>query len=191
MKIYFCIFFCFISSLFCCQTAKISDEETYEVINYILKSEHIFGKSTYWKINVITEDPNIKTHAEYFTEDFLRKNYKKYFSKKSIKSIVQQFTNSDQFLLDRNYVFDLRIIHLTDLIDDKSRKSSMYDFLKNKYNSDGLIYVSKPLFSEDKKMVIINYGYYCGHLCGHGKIVILKKTKERWTLEKEIAEFIN
>lgn len=166
-----------------CQEKNISDEEIYEVINFVLKNgETKFHK----KLSIITEDPNIKTD-NYFGKEII----KKYFNEKDSDYILSQFAASKDFLLNYKYITDLKIIHLDKLLAYKKLEKGFWSVFEEKHGDEGFMFVGKPLFSLDKKRVVINYGYYCGGLCGKGSRVILKKINDNWFFEKEISGFIS
>jgi hypothetical protein len=53
-------------------------------------------------------------------------------------------------------------------------------------------YYSIPLFSKDKKYVIIKREYYCGSLCAHGGYFIYKRLNENsWELVKIVNGWIS
>ncbi|MBW8522776.1 hypothetical protein K0U91_14800 [Chryseobacterium chendengshani] len=166
-----------------CQKKNISDEEIYEVINFVVKN----GKTKFHKkLSIITEDPNLKTD-KYIGKEFLRQ----YFNEKDSDYILSQFATSKDFLLSYKYITDLKIIHSEKLLAYKKLGKGFWSVFEEKHDDAGFMFVGKPLFSLDKKRVIINYGYYCGGLCGQGSRIILKKIKDKWVFEKEISGFIS
>lgn len=176
------LFFCF--SFSNAQKSQISDDEIYTVINYVIQNGNAFQYKKDFKI--ITEDPNVKTDR-YFDEKLLSN----YFKDKDIIYIMEQFSNSKEFLLNPKYILNLRIVHIEKLLSYKSEGKSFWTEFNNRYDDKGFMFVGKPLFSLDKKRVVINYGYYCGGLCGKGSRIILKKINDTWVFEKEISGFIS
>lgn len=173
-----------IMSVFCNgQKNSISDEEIYEVINFVLKN----GTVKYHKdLKIMTEDPSVKTD-DYFNEKVL----KKFFDNKNVEFILDQFSSSKDFLLSYKYISNMQIIHIDKMLSLKKMDKGIWSFLAEKYGQEGFVFVGKPLFTLDKKQAIISYGYYCGGLCGKGSKVILKKVKNTWVIEKEISGFIS
>jgi len=172
-------------SCFFCQgqNKNISDEEIYDVINFIIKN----GTVKYHKhLKIITEDPNV--NSDRFLNKKLLNNF---FNEKDSNYILEQFATSKDFLLSYRYISDMQIIHVDKLLSYKKEKKDLWTFLAEKYSEDGFAFVGKPLFSLDKQQVVISYGYYCGGLCGKGTRVILKKKNNSWIIIKEISGFIS
>ncbi len=181
-KIAYLIFF-FCSFLFYSQIPNVSEEEMYEVINFVIQN----GAKRRNDFKIITEDPNIKNDSKYFDEKFL----KEYFNNKEVKSIKEQYKTIDQFLLNPKYILNLRIIHKEKLLAYSSEGKNFWTEFEKKHGKGGFVFVGKPLFTTDKKRVIINYGYYCGGLCGSGERIILKRSNGSWIIEKFVSGFIN
>ncbi|SHG08284.1 hypothetical protein [Chryseobacterium sp. OV279] len=168
------------------QVPTISDEEMYDVINYIIKVKTGQTKN----IKVITEDINYraKQNDDYFLDIKILKND---FNQKDIKSIKQQYEDSEGFVLNPKYIQNLMIIHKAKLLAYKSEGKYFWDEFNKKHGKTSFMFVGKPLFSLDKSRVIISYGHYCGGLCGNGERVLLKKVNGIWTLERTLSGFIS
>ncbi|KMQ64878.1 hypothetical protein ACM46_11755 [Chryseobacterium angstadtii] len=164
----------------------ISDEEMYDVINYVIKvkTEHIKN------IKVITEDINYKANQndDYFLNSKILKND---FNQKDIKSLRRQYEDSRGFILNPKYIQNLRIVHKDKLLAYKSEGKYFWDEFNKKHGNSSFMFVGKPLFSLDKSKVIISYGHYCGSLCGNGERILLKKINGIWTLERILSGFIS
>lgn len=171
------------SFLFHSQIPNVSEEEAYEVINFIIHN----GTKSPKNYKVITEDPNTKHDSKYFNEKIL----KEYFDKRDIKTIQEQLNTLNQLSLNPKYILNLRIIHQDKLSSYSSNGKNFWVEFEKKYGKGGFLFVGKPIFTTDKKRVIINYGYYCGGLCGSGERVILKKNNNSWTIDKVISGFIS
>ena len=52
--------------------------------------------------------------------------------------------------------------------------------------STGLLTFSEIVFNKKHTRAILEYSFFCGRLCGHGDIVILKKVRKHWKV-KEIC----
>lgn len=181
-KIIYLVFF-FYSFLFYSQTTNVSEEEMYEVINFVIQN----GEKSPKNFKIITEDPNVKHDSKYFSEKFL----KEYFNNKEIKSIKEQYNTIDKFILNPKYILNIRIIHQDKLLTYSSGGKYFWNEFEKKHGKGGFLFVGKPLFTTDKKRVIINYGYFCGGLCGSGERVILKKINNNWVVEKVVSGFIS
>ncbi|WP_312075846.1 hypothetical protein [Chryseobacterium sp.] len=165
------------------QNKNISEQEIYDVINFILKN----GTVKYHKeLKLLTEDPNITTD-QFFDKKLLQT----YFDEKNADFILEQFFASKDFRLSYKYIIDRQIIHIDKMLSYKTVKGGLWSFLADKYKEEGFMFVGKPLFTLDKKSVIITYGYYCGGLCGKGSRVILKKVNNNWAIEKEVSGFVS
>jgi|GEM_PF-2651316 len=179
--------FFFFSFLFYAQVPKVSEEEMYEVINFIIQNGNKISKN----FKIITEDPNIKQDFKHESVYFDDKILKQYFNNADIKSIKEQLKTITQFSLNPKYILNLRIIHEDKLSSYSSDGKYFWTEFEKKHGKGGFLFVGKPIFTMDKKRVIINYGYYCGGLCGSGERVILRKDKNRWIIEKVISGFIS
>ncbi|GAB0157837.1 hypothetical protein CHRYSEOSP005_31240 [Chryseobacterium sp. Alg-005] len=142
------------------------------------------------EIRIITEDPYYKIGKK----DIGYINFqdlKAYFTQKDIISLKNQYKAAEGFLLTPKYIFNLRIIHENELLSYKAEGKYFWEEFNKKHGNVSFMFVGKPLFSLDKKRVIISYGYYCGGLCGRGEKVILKKVKENWVVEKVLSGFVS
>lgn len=179
-SVFFLLFYCFFYS----QDSKVSDEEIYEVINFIIKDG---SQKPFKEIKIITEDPNVKNDSRYYDDKILKKN----FNVKDLKVIKDQYITINDFVLNPKYILNLRIIHKEKLLSYSPSLISFWTEFNKKHGNVAFMFVGKPLFTLDKKRVIINYGYYCGGLCGMGERVILKKEKNSWVIEKVVSGFIS
>lgn len=177
------LIFLFTSFVVYSQPPKPSEEEIYEVINFIIKN----GNKSPKNFKIITEDPNVKNDSKYFDEKLL----KEYFNNKDIKSIKEQYATIDQFTLNPKYILNIRIIHKEKLLSYSSNGKYFWTEFEKKHGKEGFLFVGKPLFTADKKRVIINYGYFCGGLCGSGERVILKRSNNSWIVEKVMSGFMS
>jgi len=159
----------------------------YEVINFVIQN----GNKSPKNYKIITEDPNVKYDSKYESKYFIKKILKEYFSSKDIKSIQEQFKTRNQFSLNPKYILNLRIIHEDKLSSYSSEGKYFWTEFEKKYGKGGFLFIGKPIFTTDKKRVIINYGYYCGGLCGSGERIILKKSNNGWVIEKVVSGFIS
>lgn len=179
-SVFFLLFYCFFYS----QHLKVSDEEIYEVINFIIKDG---SQKPFKEIKIITEDPDTKKGSKYYNDERL----KEFFSAKDLKVIKDQYTTINDFVLNPKYILNLRIIHKEKLLSYSSSGNNFWTEFNKKHGNVAFMFVGKPLFTSDKKRAIINYGYYCGGLCGKGERVILKKEKNSWVIEKVVSGFIS
>jgi len=55
----------------------------------------------------------------------------------------------------------------------------------------GLFTLSEILFDKPHRRAFLFYSFYCGRLCGHGSLVILKKAGKRWKINKTCGEWVS
>lgn len=55
---------------------------------------------------------------------------------------------------------------------------------KYKFNLAGYLFFSRIKFDSKKQFGAITVGYMCGHLCGSGFIIYIKKIKNRWVIDQ-------
>lgn len=165
------------------QNNNISDQEIYNVINFVLNNGTV---KYHKKLNIVTENPNLKPD-EYFDN----KRLKSFFSEKDSDYILEQWSSSKKFLLSSKYITNMRIIHIDEMLSFKKKDKGIWNFLSEKYGEEGFVFIGKPLFTLDKKQAVIIYGFYCGGLCGRGSRIILKKVNNNWIFDKEISGLVN
>jgi hypothetical protein len=54
----------------------------------------------------------------------------------------------------------------------------------------GLFRFSEIVFNKQHTRAVLEYGFVCGWLCGHGNTVILKKVRGRWKVRKTCSSWI-
>ncbi|KPH14588.1 hypothetical protein [Chryseobacterium sp. ERMR1:04] len=168
------------------QNSNISDIDIYGVIDYAIKTK-IDKVET---IKIITEDPNYKNNErDYNYLDI--KILKKFFTKNDVISMKQQYEESENFLLNPKYIINMRIIHKEKLLSYKKNNQSFWTEFNKLHGKVSFMFVSKPLFSINKKRAIVSYGHYCGGLCGGGERVIVKNENGNWKIEEKLSGFIN
>lgn len=66
-------------------------------------------------------------------------------------------------------------------------KDSQWESFYDKYpNSIGIMTSSRPIISENGDYALFEIEYYCGHECGEGHIVIMRKEEVTWRTEIRI-----
>ncbi|WP_136669320.1 hypothetical protein [Flavobacterium sp. H122] len=164
----------------------VSEKEIYEVINVVLGS---LKHDELIKTNYVTEDVLMKFN-------FKEKDYKldTLFSKKDIQFIRKQLIEVDNFRLNQNLLISKVVIPrdtLSKFQNNKSRKHSFWDNYTKKYGNKGFYTMGLPLFSLDKKTVIITSGFHCGGLCGVGTTEIYKKVNGKWTSISTLESWVS
>lgn len=153
----------------------ITDKEIYDFLNWLtltekkydeeprIKQKKIFYKIISWDTTRFPFKDTIK--SSYI--DSLFRNF--YIKGKGLDEIFMQANR--EFYFNQNVAIKDTIWHQRF---DKSR------LIKNKI-CPNRYYYSIPLFSLDKKIVIINKIYYCGSECAYGGYYIYKKVdNDKW-----------
>ena len=55
----------------------------------------------------------------------------------------------------------------------------------------GLFTFSEILFDRSHQHAILQYSFWCGSLCGHGKTLVMKKSAGKWHIEKECSDWVS
>ncbi|MBA0883296.1 hypothetical protein [Flavobacterium undicola] len=55
---------------------------------------------------------------------------------------------------------------------------------KYKFNLAGYLFFSRVRFDSKKEFAAITAGYMCGHLCGSGFIIYIRKIKNKWVIDQ-------
>jgi len=62
---------------------------------------------------------------------------------------------------------------------------------KREYQFSGFLQLSRIYLDEKKQHGIFYCSYSCGHLCGHGDYIFIKKLNGKWTIDKTIGVWIS
>jgi hypothetical protein len=161
------------------QNNEITESEIYEVINFILidikKSDSLENFQGKYIVDKTTEPFFITTNQN------SKKKLKKYFTNSDFNFMENQLKKSKNFKLEQSKIIRKTIISkdtLENLIDNNSpqmRDEFMINYEKKfgKYYYDEF---SLPLFSVDKKTVLIEINSFLGG----GRLIILKKKNQKW-----------
>ena len=159
-------------------SSVISDKEIYSFINSLIKTDkNRITKKAFQRIFV---SPKISSHWD--SINFVRPKTSEDFQKTLLEDVdyiffgeqIDSLLNED----DRKFMF-AQFKNLKDTIWHqpfcKTKLTSKRQRNPDKY------YFSVPIFSIDKKVVVIYFSNYCGDLCGFGGYYIYKKTtKNKW-----------
>lgn len=166
----------------------ISDEEIYNTINAIIKNDNDrITKKGFRKISV---SPKISNQWD--SLNFIRLDTAKYIHYQLYENFEYIFKDYLDTLfneIDKKFMFEQyksikdtvwhQAFSQTKLVDGKQRNPDRYCF-------------SVPIFSVDKKVVVIYFSNYCGELCGFGGYYIYKKTsKNKWIFITAIGHWIS
>ncbi|EAZ95556.1 hypothetical protein FBBAL38_07640 [Flavobacteria bacterium BAL38] len=161
------------------QNNEITESEIYEVINFILidmkKSDSLENFQGKYIVDKTTEPFFITTNQN------SKKKLKKYFTNSDFNFMENQLKKSKNFKLEQSKIIRKTIISkdtLDNLIDNNSPQMRD-EFIINFEKKFGKYYYNEfslPLFSVDKKTVLIEINSFLGG----GRLIILKKKNQKW-----------
>lgn len=166
----------------------ISDEEIYNTINAIIKNDNDRIKKK--GVRKISVSPKISNQWD--SLNFIRLDTAKYIHYQFYENFEYIFKDYLDTLfneIDKKFMFEQyksikdtvwhQAFSQAKLVDGKQRNPDRYCF-------------SVPIFSVDKKVVVIYFSNYCGELCGFGGYYIYKKTsKNKWIFITAIGHWIS
>jgi len=132
-------------------------------------------------ISIISFDLNSLTEAAESEDEFFQEAFSD-FIKKNEKEIFMDF-NEESFA----YVRSISQSELDELfsMNDSSTLSGWDKFYKKYQQSGGIVEISLPGFSSDKKIAIVYLRWQSHYLSGYGAYWIFRKKNEEWVLQKE------
>jgi len=68
---------------------------------------------------------------------------------------------------------------------------SFLSAIKQHYGKSSVCYLSKAIFSKDKKYAVAEYFIFRGKLFGGGATVLMKKAKDKWVIIKDLISSLN
>lgn len=158
---------------------EITEKDIYEVINFILidmkKNDSLENYQCKYIVDKTTE------HFFLTTNQNSKKKLKKYFTDSDFNFMEKQVKKSKNFKLEQSKIIRKTIISkdtLDNLIDNNSPKRRD-EFIINFEKKFGKYYYNEfslPLFSVDKKTVLIEINSFLGG----GRLIILKKKNQKW-----------
>jgi hypothetical protein len=155
-----------------------TDREIYNFLNWMTRTERKFREEPFLTCKRV--DCNI---LPWDTANFIAKDTSM-FRKYPLLSIeanylFQRKSGSDSIFkpTDRAFLFQ-QFIAIKDSVWHDSFSNSKL-FKKKKQRRPNRYFYSVPLFSVDKKYVVIRREYLCGDLCAYGGFYICKKVGER------------
>jgi hypothetical protein len=168
----------------------VTELELYEVINFMLPA---IKSNNQMNSNYVTEDVMMKIVSK--ENNYLELDkMDSLFTKNDAEFIKKQLKGIDKFKLKQKLMLDKIIIPSDTLSKFQNNKINSLGFWENyrqKYGNKGFHTISLPLFSLDKKTVIITIGFHCGGLCGGGATEIYKKINGKWTLIKTLNNWVS
>jgi len=168
----------------------VSEKEMYSIINFVISTELPRLSNTSDK-GYITES---FTNSLFFRqEEYLNTNADSLFNKKDIEFIHQQM-NDTLFKLNPDLIKSKTVVSFDTLMKLRNkgeRSSKFWERFSEKYGKHEYFSISKPLFSVDKKTVIVSYGFHCGSLCGGGSTEIYRLVGKKWERIKTIETWVS
>lgn len=118
---------------------------------------------------------------------------KKYgFIRRRLKTSIK-----DTLILSKNNYF--KIINPDSLIKYQNiprdttmliRDPALYS-IEEYYGKSKICQFNKIVFSENWDFALVEYGIYCGFLCGYGKTVIMNKVNNKWVICETLCKWIS
>ena len=172
-------------------SSVISDKEIYDFLNWMtvndkkygeepkLKRKHIYYKTLSWDTaNFITKDTALINKYPHFS---IEGQYL-YQRRGGTDTIFKQ--------KDRDFLFQQFAAIKDTIWHDRFSKSKLLSNKKQK--RPNRYYYSIPLFSLDKKYVIIHRQYYCGNLCAHGGYYVYRRLgNNKWEYVTAVNTWIS
>lgn len=168
------------------------------------KPTQLVDNKTIYKFlnNILENDSSIKYCNNIYNRDLLPYPSKEdsltiikldsTFTKEDIAFIFQQARYSYFFKLDQKYLPNKKIIELDTIKAYNSNHVISQAYWESNLKKYGYTCgLSLPLFSVDRKKVIISFGRSCGMLCGHGGMLIFKKEGNKWILLTTVSEWVS
>jgi hypothetical protein len=73
---------------------------------------------------------------------------------------------------------------------EKVTDEQIGDAVKTAFKT-GLFTLSEIVFDARHRNAVVSYSFYCGELCGHGNLVILKKVGAKWKIKKQCGGWVS
>lgn len=170
---------------------KITEKDIYEVVNFVIKNrkERLHEKGFKIKFLMRSKSDSAVYHYLNKTEESfysIEENPNEFFTNNDIEFINKQIGDNYNFNLQQKFINQLKIIS----IDEYKKLGTGKEFWENydaKYGKKSFVEMMVPLFSLDKKTVIIEYSNITGSRGGFGEIVILKKENNTWKYFKNLS----
>ena len=157
-------------------SSKISDKEIYKFMNWMSRNQKIKPEEPKGEIKFISQEISKWDSALFLPQDIATKYSLKYptrylFKEDGIDTIFN--------IQDQQFMFD-QFTSIKDTIWHKQfENSKLWDGKEQERMN--LHYYSIPLFSRDKKYVLIIKKYFCGNVCGSiGYYIYQRIDRKTW-----------
>jgi hypothetical protein len=167
----------------------VSDKEIYAFINEIMPYEK--SKDISYCNKIVDTDPSLSKTSEEFI-----KGIDTIFSKQDLKFIIEQTKYEEDFKLNEKLLKNKIVISGDTLSKftqgrNEDGRSQFWDKYHSKFGPGGFCSITLPLFSIDKKTVLVTTGMHCGRLCGEGGSYIYRKINGKWELVHTITNWVS
>ncbi len=168
----------------------ISDKEIYDFLNWMTKNDRKYGDEPKFKRKQIdflilpwdTCNFVIKDSAVFNNPNFVSDHFYLFYKNSRTDLLLQQ--------QDREFIFK-QFTEIKDTIWHKPFSNSKLLINKDQ-KKPNRYYYSIPLFSVDKKYVIIHRQYYCGNLCAYGGYYVYQRLDEKkWEYVTAVHSWIS
>ena len=170
---------------------KVTEKDIYEVVNFVIENrkERLHEKG--FKIKFLMRSKSDSVVYHYLNnkeENFysIEENPNDFFTNDDIEFINKQIGDNLNFNFQQKLINQLKILS----VEEYKKFGTGKEFWKNydaKYGKKSFLEMMVPLFSLDKKTVIIEYSNITGSRGGFGEIVILKKENNNWKYFKNLS----
>lgn len=154
-------------------STKATSQEKKKLLEWKLNTEKIKRDSS--KI-VIAFNPVIEYSNENLNE-YLEQHFK------TAKAFVPKEKVYNEFILDfKNIKLNnkFKLLHRNQF----PKERGMIWLAKYNFNFSGAVFFTRIQFDQNKKFGVLNGGFACGGLCGQGFRIYIKKTNEKWIIDK-------
>ncbi|WP_281337251.1 hypothetical protein [Flavobacterium eburneipallidum] len=159
-------------------------EESYSLINYVIKTELNDQDKGYISEELLDSNPSQSLKL------FIQEN----LNEKDSTFINSQILNRVTFRLDQDKVSIKKVLlrsDLDNLIKPGERSISFWSRFESKYNEKDFSTISQPIFNKSLDLAIISFGHHCGSLCGGGSTAIYEKKNGKWKKVKTISTWVS
>jgi len=175
-----------ISTVYSCKSQTISEDEIYEAIENIIEElegeDWIKDGSPGYQYVL---DKSFNTTSLIFDTErlFVNEPFEKYFSIEDKKAFQNQVEWYKDFSYQQEKIRSKKILHKQELDDIiSSDRKSFWEIYISRYGDVGFYDISFPLFSADKKKMLVGVDSCLPHLCIRG-VYLFTKENGRWKIK--------
>jgi hypothetical protein len=181
-----------IIAVYSCKTQTILEDDIYEAVENIieeLEGENWIkeGKLDYqYVLDKSFQHPSFMYNADKLFE---KETIKKYFSIEDKKEFENQLEWYKDFSYQQEKIKSKKILHKQELEEIISNdRKSFWEIYISKYGDVGFYDISFPLFSADKKKMLVCVDSYFPYLNG-GAIYLFTKENGKWKIKEVLYMF--